>query len=310
MNHAFVPFSRMAPTPSGFLHLGNALNFILTRLFVYRQKGRLHLRIDDMDGIRTRKEVIEDIFSSLDWLGLGWDTGPSGPEDFYARFSLMDRMDTYRKALNTLLENKKAYACGCSRKSLAAKGIRGAYPGFCRKKALCFEPMKTSIRLRVPEDTKINMGLRTQGLAEDFGDFVIWRKENLTAYHLASLLEDDAMGINLVVRGADLLPSTAAQIFLARTLGLQNFPAVFFIHHGLVAGKKGEKLSKSRGSHALCDMRESGLSPSAVFSFAADFLHLGRKDTIPDIETLQRIFNDCPEKHPLIKGQGFLELSI
>ncbi|TYT73279.1 glutamate--tRNA ligase family protein [Desulfobotulus mexicanus] len=310
MKDAFIPFSRMAPTPSGFLHLGNALNFILARLFVYRQVGKLHLRIDDMDGIRTRKEVIEDIFYSLDWLGLNWDTGPSGPEDFYARFSLMNRMDSYGKAVDTLLENKLAYACDCSRKSLAAQGIMGAYPGLCRNKGLYSETMKTSIRLQVPENTKINMGLRTQALAEDFGDFVLWRKENLAAYHLASVLEDDAMGINLVVRGADLLPSTAAQLFLAQTLGLQNFPAAFFIHHGLVAGKKGEKLSKSRGSHALCEMRESGISPAGIFSFAADFLHLETKDKIQDIETLQRIFNDCPEKHPLLQGQGFLEISI
>ena len=81
-----LPISRFAPTPSGFLHIGNALNFILTWLLVRRRGGRLHLRIDDMDGIRVRPEVVEDIFYSLDWLGLDWDTGPSGPEDFHARF--------------------------------------------------------------------------------------------------------------------------------------------------------------------------------------------------------------------------------
>ena len=87
-NVPFNPVSRLAPTPSGFLHLGNAVNFLVTWAIVRSLKGRIHLRIDDMDGIRFRPDVLEDIFKSLDWLDLDWDTGPSGPDDFYQNFSL------------------------------------------------------------------------------------------------------------------------------------------------------------------------------------------------------------------------------
>lgn len=290
------PVSRLAPTPSGFLHLGNALNFILTWLVVRQGGGRLHLRIDDMDGIRCRPEVVEDIFFSLDWLGLDWDAGPSGPEDFYARFSLMQRMELYSQALFPLMEKKRVYACTCSRKSIARAVGDGVYPGFCRTAGHRLEPGKTALRLRVPANTEICVGNRTFRLDEAFGDFVLWRKENLAAYHLASVLEDVSMGVTLVIRGEDLFPSTAAQIFLARMLDLNAFGAIAFRHHGLVLGKGGEKLSKSRGAYALSDMREAGQSPLGVWRFVADFLGLPSSLSMGSLKDLQEAFGEASEK--------------
>ncbi|MCW7752843.1 glutamate--tRNA ligase family protein [Desulfobotulus sp. H1] len=283
--------SRLAPTPSGFLHAGNALNFIVTWLLVRKQKGLLNLRIDDMDGIRTRWDVVEDIFYSLEWLGLDWDGGPAGPDDFFTHFSLMHRMDEYRCTLDDLMARGQAYCCDCSRKSVAAISFGRGYPGLCREREIGFLAGKTSVRLRVPEETRIRVADQDFWLDRCFGDFVLWRKENFAAYQLASVLEDSRMGVNCIVRGADLMDSTAAQLFLADRLGLQSFPDTFFLHHGLILGDGGEKLSKSRGAYALNDMRESGASPSLIFTMVASFLNL-RHDGVSSLRVLQELFDE------------------
>lgn len=285
------PVSRLAPTPSGLLHLGNAVNFLLTWLLVRRENGGLHLRIDDLDGFRARREFVEDIFFCLDWLGLDWDEGPTGPDDFYARFSQMERMDLYKKPLSKLLQEGAAYACSCSRKDIAVSGKKGLYPGTCRKKGLLPEAGLTSIRLLVPSGTQVHPGEKNFLLDEKFGDFVLWRKENLAAYHLVSVLEDEAMGINLVVRGEDLFPSTCAQLFLAQKLKLKHFPAALFIHHALVGHASGEKLSKSKHSLSLSEMRKGGAGPSDIFRFVAKFLCMEDK-TIFSLNDLRLLFNE------------------
>lgn len=283
--------SRLAPTPSGLLHLGNAVNFILTWLLVRRENGILHLRIDDLDGLRAKREFVEDIFSSLSWLGLDWDFGPSDPGDFYACFSQMDRMDFYRKSAEKLLCDGFAYVCTCSRKEIAAISDTGLYPGICRKKGLSFEAGVSSIRLFVPEQTRISLEEKNFLADEEFGDFVLWRKEDLAAYHLVSVLEDEAMGVNLVVRGEDLYPSSCAQIFLAEKLGLEQFPLSRFVHHGLVSMTTGEKLSKSKNSLSLSEMRKSGAAPSDIFRFVAKFLHMEDKK-IQSLKDLQNLFDE------------------
>lgn len=272
------PVSRLAPTPSGFLHLGNAVNFLVTWAIVRSRKGRLHLRIDDMDGIRFRPAVLEDIFTSLDWLGLEWDTGPSGPDDFYQHFSLQKKKEYYRGRLQALDKMRlKTFVCRCSRASIKKVSPNGLYPGTCRTAGLAFESGRHAVRLRVDNDTSIQVNNQRIDLAEVFGDFVLWRKDDQPSYHLASLLEDEDGGINFIVRGRDLLFSTAAQIYLAQCFGFSSFPGSRFIHHGLVLGDNGEKLSKSRGAYALKDLKQSGGSPANAVKTAARVLGLKHK---------------------------------
>ncbi len=263
----------MAPTPSGFLHLGNAVNFLMTWAIVRSRNGKLHLRVDDMDGIRFRQDVLEDIFYSLEWLGVDWDTGPSGPEEFYHTFSLQKKKPDYWERLCGLMEGTdKTFACQCSRSAIKQASSDGLYPGTCRDKGLLFQPGRHAIRLKVDKDTVVRVNETNIDLSGEFGDFVIWRKDDQPSYHLASLLEDEAGGVNLIIRGEDLFFSTAAQVYLASCFGFTGFPSCHFIHHGLVRDCAGEKLSKSRGAFALKDIREAGGTPLAAVRKAARFL--------------------------------------
>ena len=289
------PVSRLAPTPSGFLHLGNAVNFLVTWAIVRSRKGRLHLRIDDMDGIRFRPDVLEDIFTSLDWLGLDWDTGPAGPDDFYQNYSLQKKKGYYRDRLQALNKTgktgQKTFVCRCSRASIKKVSPNGLYPGTCRNAGLVFEPGRHTVRLKVDNDTCIQVNNQRIDLAGTFGDFVLWRKDDQPSYHLASLLEDEEGGINFIVRGRDLLLSTAAQIYLAQCFGFSLFPACRFVHHGLVLGKNGEKLSKSRGAYALKDLRQSGGSFADAVKTAARILGL-KHNTISTAQDLEQAIKD------------------
>ena len=288
------PVSRLAPTPSGFLHLGNAVNFLVTWAIVRSRNGRLHLRIDDMDGIRFRPDVLEDIFASLDWLGLDWDTGPTGPDDFYQNFSLHKKKEYYRDRLQALDKADKTrqntFVCRCSRASIKKVSPNGLYPGTCRHAGLAFEPGRHAVRLRVDNDSCIQVNTQRIDLFNTFGDFVLWRKDDQPSYHLASLLEDEDGGINFIVRGQDLLLSTAAQIYLAQCFGFFSFPACRFIHHGLVLGDNGEKLSKSRGAYALKDLRQSGGSFAHAVKAAARVLGI-KHNTILTAQDLKQALN-------------------
>ena len=273
-----APVSRLAPTPSGFLHLGNAVNFLVTWALVRHRKGHLHLRIDDMDGIRFRQDVLESIFQELDWLGLDWDTGPQSPDEFHRDFSLQARRDVYMGGLEQLMAEGHAFACTCSRRMIKAASTNGLYPGTCRSAGHALEPGQNAVRLTVPSDARVRVGETGFDLGGTFGDFVLWRRDDQPSYQLASLMEDEAAGSNFIVRGADLLPSTAAQLYLADCFGYKRFPACTFLHHGLVMGGDGEKLSKSRGAYALKDMRESGLGPESAFRAAARVLGVAGHD--------------------------------
>ncbi|PIE61772.1 MAG: tRNA glutamyl-Q synthetase [Desulfobacterales bacterium] len=270
-----VPISRIAPTPSGYLHLGNAVNFLVTWALVRRQNGVLHLRIDDMDAPRFRKDVLEDIFECLDWLTLDWDAGPGSPDDFYRRFSLQANKEYYRERLTTLgSQSGQLFCCTCSRSAIKKISPSGLYPGTCREAGHHFIPGRHAIRLKIPKHTMVKVDGWHIDLAQTFGDFILWRKDDQPSYQLASLLEDERIAATLIVRGEDLLLSSAAQRYAAATLGLRAFPACRIRHHDLVLANDGEKLSKSRGAYALKDIRESGLGPQVAFQAAAMVLGL------------------------------------
>ena len=248
--------ARIAPTPSGHLHWGNLYNFALTSAHVRSRGGILALRIDDLDGPRVRKEYVEDIFTTLKWLGFTWEEGPQDSREFYRDFSQLLRVEEYRSWLKLW----GGYACDCSRQTTRARTAE-LYDGFCRGRGLRLSKDQTQWRLRASE-TK--------------NDIVLWRKEDLPAYHLVSLVEDLRAGVNLIVRGEDLRASSEQQLMLAQALGAsaQSFLLAQFIHHPLLVNAQGEKLSKSQNHGELMKWRAAGKSPSQVWEHLSQLVGL------------------------------------
>jgi len=265
--------SRLAPTPSGYLHLGNAVNFLRTWLLVRRAGGLLKLRIDDLDSNRCRPEFVEDIFRQLDWLGLDWDEGPSGPEDFHRCHSQRLRWERYREVVEGLRQGGEIFACTCSRKEIQQRSPGGLYPGTCRHLAL--QPTGShALRLRVEPGSGLELGAQALDLSRALGDFVIWRRDDQPAYQLASLVDDLDDRINLLVRGEDLLISTAAQLYLAAKLGRPEFARASFIHHPLLLGSAGRKLSKSDDALSLAALQARGATPILAYRETARQLRI------------------------------------
>ena len=187
--------SRLAPTPSGYLHFGNAFNFLLTYLLVNFHDGVLHLRIDDLDGPRVDRASVEDIFIQLEWLGIDYHFGPSGPDDLYSRFSQQLRKDRYFNAIEVLQKAGHLFACECSRSKIRNSSAGKIYPGTCRNKKLNFMKQNQTWRVIVPEKTFVFYKTLTNNkkkidLTTGIGDFVIRRRDGLPAYQIASLMDD------------------------------------------------------------------------------------------------------------------------
>ena len=277
--------SRIAPTPSGFLHLGNGVNFVITWLLTRQAGGRLRLRIDDADCSRSRPEYLDDIFHQLEWLGITWDEGPSGPDDFSRHHSQQLRLGRYRSVLSELATRGHVYPCTCSRSRIKQLAAGPVYPGFCRQHRGTTPAGPHALRLLVDQAATIHLHGQPISPAASMGDFVLWRRDDLPAYQLASLVDDMDHGINLIVRGNDLIVSTAAQLLLADCLGADGFKTIIFHHHPLIADPKGAKLSKSDDALSLAAMRQAGARPALVYQQAARLLGLD----LPAVDSLDEL---------------------
>ncbi len=301
--------SRIAPTPSGYLHAGNAFSFLLTWLLVRLRAGKLVLRIDDSDAERKRPEYLEDIFRTLAWLGIDYDIGPSGPDDFERHWSQNLHEDRYASVLDALAHASggTVFACRCSRKELAEAASPSSYPGTCLHLGLPLDAENSAWRLCVPGETVlvVNDVLRPKlkvPIGASPGSFVIRRRDKKCAYQVVSLIEDQALGINFIVRGSDLLESSAMQLYVADFLGFRDFQTMRFLHHGLVTGADGRKLSKSTQAAPLA-LR--GFDDRARVDFLDEFLiWMGRKKgecaTLSELlamlagEDLQNLLGEIP----------------
>lgn len=270
--------TRLAPTPSGLLHRGNALNFLLAWLAARREGGKVLLRIDDIDGPRAKAEYVEDIFRSLEWLGLDWDEGPGGPDDFYRNWSQHLRAGDYQALLARLCALPGAvFACRLSRAEITALSHDGQYPLQGREQGLRLSDEESAWRILTPEEHTVQLYDRITGPAElhlysEMRDFVIRRRDGLPAYQLASLSDDLRFGVNLIVRGQDLMLSSAAQLFLAKMLDEEAFTKNHFVHHPLLKDDAGAKLSKSSGAASLQFLRHEGGKPALIYAQAAALL--------------------------------------
>ncbi|UOQ74058.1 glutamate--tRNA ligase family protein [Hymenobacter cellulosilyticus] len=273
--------SRLAPTPSGYLHLGNAVNFLLTWLIVRRVYGVLHLRIDDLDRARLRPAYLENIFRTIDWLGIDYDHGPSGPEDFERNFSQLHHLAEYEALLQALRQKPGLlYACRCSRTQIQSQANGGIYSGSCQPQNLDFEAPESAWRAHVGASTIVSftdlwLGPVALELSRELGDFVVRKKDGLPAYQIGSIVDDVRLGVTLIVRGVDLLPSTAAQRWLAGfTPDTSPFLQTRLVHHSLLPGPDGGKLSKSQQQPLDRGIMHESTSPRPVFEAVARLLNL------------------------------------
>ena len=280
--------TRIAPTPSGYLHAGNAMNFLVTSKLAQLFGSSIHLRIDDLDAERVRPEYVEDIFQTLDWLGIEWQSGPTGPDDHFLNWSQHYRAERYQGLVEDLRSTGLVYGCVCTRSQLREHDTNGNYPGTCRSAGHSLTDPKNNWRLRIVaqaiiEINQLNGKTELVDLISAMGDPVIRQRSvgnemPRISYQLASLADDLDNGITWIARGKDLIASTACQLHIADLLGLEQFQHVRFFHHTLEIDTSGRKLSKSDGATSLKAMREAGVSPEALERKAdvviAEFLSL------------------------------------
>ena len=257
---------RFAPSPSGRIHLGNILCCLLAWLSARQKGGRVILRIEDLDTARCPRRYAVQMEEDLRWLGLMWDQGPGvgGPHPPYYQSR---RTELYRTALARLEEQGLVYPCFCTRAELHAASAphrsdgQAVYPGTCRdltaaEIAKRAEKRAPALRLRVPaEEISFrdgHMGRQRQRLDTECGDFLLRRSDGMFAYQLAVVVDDAAMGVTEVARGADLLDSTPRQLLLYRLLGLR--PPEFY-HFPLLLAPDGRRLSKRNADAGLETLR-------------------------------------------------------
>jgi glutamyl-tRNA synthetase len=291
---------RLAPSPTGLLHLGHARTFWIAAQRAAERCGKLIFRNEDLDSLRCRPEFVEAMIEDLRWLGVGWVEGPDcgGPLGPYTQ---SERRTHYLEAWKILCEQGTIYPCTCSRKDVAhAAGAPNdaddepVYSGRCRppntlaskpymetvasavppaqspgarfSAVSCSEAGGANWRFRVPDGegicfTDLHLGPQRMIAGKDFGDFIVWRKDDVPAYQLAVVVDDAAMRITEVVRGADLLKSTARQILLFRALGLA---VPDYYHCDLIRDEFGERLAKRHDSLSIRTLRELGWSAEQV----------------------------------------------
>ncbi|MCA9132839.1 MAG: tRNA glutamyl-Q(34) synthetase GluQRS [Planctomycetales bacterium] len=290
---------RLAPSPTGALHVGNARSFLLAWLSARQQQGRVLLRIEDIDSPRVKPWAVASTIADLRWLGLDWDAGPEVPDASERAMAAVaqrvplvqsQRLERYRQVLAELIEGQVIYPCWCTRSEVAeaasaphenaGQPLEGpVYPGTCRG-------LSGAARRR-SEDRKFAWrwafaagemqwwdglrGAKRARPAEQLGDFVIARADGTPAYQLAVVIDDRDLGVSEVVRGNDLEFSTYRQLAILRYFG---WPEPLYYHVPLMVGSDGRRLAKRHGDTRLSHYRQRGISPQSIVGYLAWTLNM------------------------------------
>lgn len=277
----FAPRVRLAPSPTGWLHVGTARTGLFNFLFARKTGGKFILRIEDTDKSRSKKIYEDNIFDGLRWLGLDWDEGPEKEGDF-GPYRQSQRTNIYEKYVQQLLDQGKAYYCFCSPEELEAqkqdmvsRGIAPKYSGKCRDlpetvvNQYLKEKKPRIIRIKMPKTTlKFNDLIRedVEFNLDLIGDIVIAKSPQEPLYNCAAVIDDYLMEITHVIRGEDHISNTPKQIVIQEALGL---PRPIYAHLPMILGPDRAKLSKRHGAMALADYRKLGYLPEAMVNFLA-----------------------------------------
>lgn len=284
--------TRLAPSPTGALHLGNARTFLVNWLLARQNGWRIILRVEDLDGPRVKASADRGLIEDLQWLGIGWDEGP---------IYQSQRRERYAGAMKTLVQSGQVYPCVCSRREVeeAASAPHGdsgpIYPGTCRGRFASREEAQqqsgrpAAMRFKVPP-ARVRFTDALRGVCEfdaagELGDFVVEKGDGTPAYQLGVVVDDAEMGVTHVVRGEDLLDSTARQQLIYEALGWRNrIPR--HIHLPLVVGPDGRRLAKRHGDTRLAYYRDAGVTPQRVMGLLArwcGFDNIGKAVTAGDL---------------------------
>ena len=268
------PVGRLAPSPTGLLHLGHARTFLLAYWHIRSRAGRLLMRLEDLDGPRADPKFADAALEDLEWLGLDWD-GPA-----YLQSTGLDRLN---RTISELLAQGLAYPCVCSRGDIRsaqsaphAEDAEPRYPGTCRGRYTSFADAErragriAGARLVVPEGVvridDLVMGPSDWNVAEEVGDFLIAKRDKAPAYQLAVVVDDYVQGVNEVLRGGDLLPSAARQWHVQNALGVAH---PHWFHVPLVTDAAGRRLAKREAALSLRELRAGGTDPRAIVAWVA-----------------------------------------
>jgi glutamyl/glutaminyl-tRNA synthetase len=258
--------TRIAPTPSGYLHVGNVLSFAITAALARQTGARILLRIDDLDRQRANTLFVQDIFDTLNFMEIPWDEGPRSAEEFEREWSQVYRMAEYQQALQQLKEDGKLFACTCSRAQISGEN----YPGTCRDKGVPFDTKDCCWRIHTDNNEEISiktlLGDIKTTLHPQMHNLIVRKKDGYPAYQLASLIDDIHFGVDLIVRGEDLWSSTIAQNHLSRLIGSNNFDQTTFYHHPLLMADGNKKLSKSAGDNSIQKLRLNGKTAAEIYN--------------------------------------------
>ncbi|WP_456397444.1 glutamate--tRNA ligase [Desulfurobacterium sp.] len=274
---------RFAPSPTGFMHVGNARTALFNYLFAKHNNGTFVLRIEDTDTERHSEEAVKVIYEALKWMGLDWDEGPEKSGE-YGPYRQSERKEIYEKYINMLKEKGLVYECFCTKEELnamrqeqLAKGLPPRYTGKCRylteeeKEKLRAEGRKPVLRFKVPTGRTVTWkdlvkGTITINSEQLGGDFVIVRSNGMPVYNFVVVIDDALMKISHVIRGEDHISNTPKQILLYEALG---FETPQFAHLPMILGEDRSKLSKRHGSTSVAEFKEKGYLPEAFTNFLA-----------------------------------------
>ncbi len=264
---------RLAPSPTGYLHLGHARTFLTAARRAHESGGRLLLRNDDLDAARCRPEFVEGFIEDLHWLGLTWEEPV---------ITQSQRLPAYRAALGRLHAAGLIFPCNRSRKEVEAAAVSAPHEGALNDEPIYppeFRPpadaelplldadgLSRNWRFRVPDGDTLAFddgaaGPQSAVAGRDFGDFLVWRKDGVPSYQLACAVDDVEFGVTEIVRGADLIKSTFRQLLLIKALGA---PVPAYWHCPLVTDEQGERLAKRHDSLALRTLRANGVTPDCL----------------------------------------------